>query len=73
MGTGTRTERHSGPETGRGSAAEGTGFLAALDSQIMRHQSSISVVTAVLAVLGVSAMVLGLARVSPLLKVLSPF
>lgn len=65
METGTRTAPHSG--------SEGTGLLAALDRQIMRHQSSISFVTAVLAVLGVSAIALGLARVSPLLKALSPF
>jgi len=50
-----------------------TALLAALDSQIMRHQSSISFVTAALAILGVGAMALGLARISPLLKVLSPF
>jgi len=49
------------------------GFLSSLDSQIMRHQRAISVVTGVLAVLGVGAIVLGLSRVSPLLKVFSPF
>ena len=50
-----------------------TGLLSSLDSQIMHHQREISVVTGVLAVLGVGAIVLGLSRVSPLLKVLSPF
>jgi hypothetical protein len=49
------------------------GLLSVLDSQIMRHQVAISFVTGALAVLGVGAMSLGLARVSPLLKVLLPF
>jgi hypothetical protein len=49
------------------------GLLDTLDDQITRHQSAISLVTGILAVLGVSAMFLGVARVSPLLRVLSPF
>jgi hypothetical protein len=73
MGTETGTARHSGPGTGKEAAAEGTGLLAALDRQIMRHRSSISFVTEVLAVLGVGTMAVGVARVSPLLKALSPF
>ena len=48
-------------------------MLSTLDSQIMRHQAAISAVTGALAVLGVGAIVLGLARVSPLLKILWPF
>jgi hypothetical protein len=51
----------------------GKDYLSTLDSQIMRHQSAISLLTGALAILGVGAMFLGLARVSPLLKVLSPF
>ena len=49
------------------------GLLGTLDSHINQHQSAISLVTGALAVLGVGAMLLGVARVSPLLKVLSPF
>ena len=49
------------------------GLLSFLDSQIMGHQAAISFVTGALAVLGIGAMSLGLARVSPLLKVLLPF
>ena len=64
-------ENRSGTETER--TAKDDGFLSSVDSQIMRHHREISVVTGVLAVLGVGAIVLGLSRVSPLLKVLSPF
>lgn len=60
----------SGPETRR---TENDGFLSSLDRRIMRHQREISVVTGLLAVLGVGAIALGLSRVSPILKVLSPF
>jgi len=49
------------------------GLRSVLDSQIMRHQAAISFVTGALAVLGVGAMSLGLARVPPFLKVLLPF
>ena len=61
----------SGPDAGKG--AEKTGFLANLDRQLIRHQSAISAFTGVLAVLGLAAMFLGIARVAPSLKVLSPF
>jgi len=64
------------PQDPSGLGTEGTAknrLLSSLDSQIMRHQREISVVTGILAVLGVGAIVLGLSRVSPLLKVLSPF
>ena len=71
MGTGAATVRESGPGNGR--AANDGGFLSALDDLIVRHQVTISVVTAILAVLGVGAMVVGLSRVSPILRVLSPF
>jgi hypothetical protein len=60
MGSGTATRQSSG-------------LLDTLDAQITRHQSAISLVTGILAVLGVSAMFLGVARVAPLLRVLSPF
>jgi len=73
MGTGTTAVHHGGPEAGKGRAEKDAGFLSTLDSQIMRHQSAISVVTGALAVLGLWAMALGLSRVSPLLKVLWPF
>jgi hypothetical protein len=49
------------------------GLLSTLDSHINQRQSAISLVTGALAVLGVGAMLLGVARVPPLLKVLSPF
>jgi hypothetical protein len=48
-------------------------LLSTLDSHINQRQSVISLVTGTLAVLGVGAMLLGVARVSPHLKVLSPF
>jgi hypothetical protein len=70
MRTTAEPQGRSEPET------EGTArnrFLSSLDNQIMRHQREISIVTGALAVLGVGAIVLGLSRVSPLLKVLSPF
>jgi len=70
---GTTAVRQGGPETGKDRAVKDGGFLSTLDGQIMRHQAAISVVTGALAVLGVAAMILGLSRVSPLLKVLSPF
>ncbi len=54
-------------------ARQSSGLLDTLDAQIMRHQSAISLVTGILAVLGVGAMLFGVARVSPLLRVLSPF
>ncbi len=49
------------------------GLLGTIDSQILRHQRVISVVTGALAILGVAAIVLGFARLSPNLKALSPF
>ncbi len=73
MAAETTAIHQSGPEAGKGSASEDTGLLSTLDSQIMRHQSAISFVTGVLAVLGMAAIFLGLARVSPLPKILSPF
>ena len=54
-------------------AAKDGGLLSTLDSQIIRHQAAISAVTGALAVLGVGAIVLGLSRVSPLLKIFWPF
>ena len=53
--------------------ADDPGLLGRLDRQLMRHRSAISAFTAVLAVLGLAAMFLGIARVAPSLKVLSPF
>jgi hypothetical protein len=69
---GTTAVRQGGQGAGKNRAAKG-GLLSTLDSQIMRHQAAISAVTGALAVLGVGAMVLGLSRVSPLLKILWPF
>lgn len=73
MGAETTAVQQGGPGAGKGSASEDTGLLSTLDSQIMRHQSAISLVTGVLAIVGAAAMFLGLARVSPLLRALSPF
>jgi hypothetical protein len=70
MRTTAEPQDRSGPETERTAKDD---LLSSLDSQIMRHQREISVVTGVLAVLGVGAIVLGLSRVSPFLKILSPF
>jgi hypothetical protein len=54
--------------------ATGTGgFLSTFDSHIVRHHVTISIVTGILAILGVGAMVVGLSGVSPLLRVLRPF
>ena len=49
------------------------GLLSSIDEQIIRHQHAISVVTGVLAVLGVAAIVVGFTGLSASLKVLSPF
>ena len=49
------------------------GILSTLDGQIMRHQLAISVVTGVLAILGVAAIILGFAGLSTNLKVIAPF
>jgi hypothetical protein len=73
MGTGAVTVRQSGPEAGKGREANNGGFLSTLDRHIVRHQATISIVTGILAVLGVGAMVVGLSGVSPLLRVLRPF
>jgi hypothetical protein len=51
---------------------EPVGLLGAIDGQIMRHQLAISVVTGALAILGVAAIILGFAGLSPNLKALSP-
>ena len=59
--------------TGTEASAEETDFLANRDRQLIRHRSAISAFTGVLAVLGLAAMFLGIARVAPSLKVLSPF
>jgi hypothetical protein len=69
---GTTAVRQGGQGTGKNRAAK-DGLLSTLDTRIMRHQAAISVVTGILAVLGVGVIVIGLSRVSPLLKVLSPF
>lgn len=73
MGMGTTVVRQGGQGAGKNRAAKDGGLLSTLDSQIMRHQAAISAVTGALAVLGVGAIVLGLSRVSPLLKILWPF
>ena len=73
MDSETATVSPSGPAAGKGVASENTGVLGALDRQIIRHQSAISLATGALAILGAGAIFLGLARVSPALKVLSPF
>jgi hypothetical protein len=65
MDSGTTTVRQSEPEP--------IGLLSTIDGQIMRHQLAISVVTGALAVLGVAAIILGFAGLSPNLKALSPF
>jgi len=65
METGTTAVRQSEPASG--------GLLSTIDGQIIRHQHAISVVTGVLAVLGVAAIVVGFAGLSANLKVLSPF
>ena len=69
----TTAERQDQSGTEAEPTAKNDSFLSSLDNQIMRHQREISVVTGILAVLGVGAIVLGLSRVSPLLKVFSPF
>ncbi len=73
MAAETAAVNQRGPGAGKGSASEDTGLLSVLDNQIVRHHAAISLGTGVLAILGVAAMFLGLARVSPLLKVFSPF
>jgi hypothetical protein len=52
---------------------EPIGLLSTIDGQIMRHQRAISGVTGALAILGVAAIILGFAGLSPNLKALSPF
>lgn len=73
MGMGTTAVHPGGQGAGKNRAAKDGGLLSTLDRQIMRHQAAISAVTGALAVLGVGAVVLGLARVSPALKILWPF
>ena len=73
MGSEMTTVSPSGPAAGKGVASEDTGLLGTLDRQITRHQSAISLATGALAILGVGAIFLGLAGVSPVLRVLSPF
>jgi hypothetical protein len=73
MAMGTTAVHQGGHGAGKNRAAKDSGLLSMLDSQIMRHQAAISAVTGALAVLGVGAIVLGLSRVSPLLKILWPF
>jgi len=73
MDSETTTVSPSGPSAGKDVASKSAGLLGALDRQIMRHQSAISLAAAALAILGAGAIFLGLARVSPILKVLSPF
>ena len=70
---GTTAVHQGGQGAGKNRAAKDGGFLSTLDSQIIRHQAAISAVTGALAVLGVGAIVLGLSRVSPLLKIFWPF
>jgi len=72
MGAGAKVA-HGGSHSGRNRRVNGRRVLEALDNLIMRHRSAISVATGLLAILGVGAMAVGLANVSPLLKVLSPF
>jgi hypothetical protein len=72
VGAGAKVAR-GGSHSGRNRTVNDRGVLQALDNLIMRHGSAISVVTGLLAILGVGAMAIGLANVSPLLKVLSPF
>lgn len=73
MGSETTTVSPSGPTAGKDVVSENTGLLGTLDRQIMRHQSAISLATGALAILGLGAISLGLARVSPALRVLFPF
>lgn len=65
MEGGTTAVRQTDPEP--------IGLLRTIDGQIMRHQLAISVVTGALAILGVAAIILGFAGLSPNLKALSPF
>jgi hypothetical protein len=71
MSSGTVTANPLG--SGKNAAPDRSGFLASLDGHIARHQRTISLITAVLAVLGIGATTFGLARVSPVLKLLYPF
>jgi hypothetical protein len=73
MGSKTTTVSPSDPTASKDVVSEKTGLLGTLDRQIVRHQSAISLATAILAILGLGAISLGLARVSPALSVLSPF
>ena len=61
------------PRKGATMETEPVGLLSTLDERIMRHQRVISVVTGALAILGVAAIILGLAGLSSNLKALSPF
>ena len=65
MEGGTTAVRQTDPEP--------IGLLSTIDGRIMRHQLAISVVTGALAILGVAAIILGFAGLSPNLKALSPF
>jgi len=65
MESGTTAARQSEPAPG--------GLLSTIDGQIIRHQHAISIVTGVLAILGVAAIVVGFTGLSANLKVLSPF
>jgi hypothetical protein len=70
---GTTTVHQGGRGFQQNRSAKHERFLSELDSRIMRHQTAISVVTGALAVLGVAAIVVGLSRVSLLLKIFSSF
>ena len=65
METRTTAVRHSEPAP--------DGLLGTIDRQIIRYQHAISIVTGVLAILGVAAIVIGFIGLSANLKVLSPF
>jgi hypothetical protein len=65
MESGTTAVRQSEPAP--------VGLLFSIDGKIIRHQHAISIVTGVLAVLGVAAIVVGFTGLSANLKVLSPF
>jgi hypothetical protein len=65
MESGTTAVRQSEPAP--------VGLLSSIDGKIIRHQHAISIVTGVLAVLGVAAIVVGFTGLSANLKVLSPF
>ena len=63
----------SGTTAVRQSEPAPVGLLSSIDGKIIRHQHAISIVTGVLAVLGVAAIVVGFTGLSANLKILSPF